>query len=95
MERRKYNPNDKKCNCLCCGLKIRDFYLNCSLPMDMYIDEIDIDDNNDDPEIITEEERYEKFSQRDHKRSFGLNADSLLKEAERSRFYGKKGGVNI
>ena len=46
----------------------------CSFPMDMNVDGVD-----EDPEIRTDEERYKRFGQSDHKRVFGLNADRLLK----------------
>lgn len=48
----------------------------CSFPMDMNVDTV-----NEDPEIRTDEVRYKRFGQNDHKRVFGLNANALLKEA--------------
>ena len=48
----------------------------CSFPMDMNVDTVD-----EDPEIRTDEVRYKRFGQNDHKRVFGLNANALLKEA--------------
>ena len=48
----------------------------CSFPVDMDVDTVD-----ENLDIRTDEERYKRFGQSDHKRVFGMNADCLLKEA--------------
>lgn len=48
----------------------------CSFPMDPKIDLVD-----EDPSIITPDERIKRFGQYDHKRVFGMNADRLLTES--------------
>ena len=48
----------------------------CSFPMDPKIELLD-----EDPIVITPEERMRRFGQNDHKRVFGMKADQFLNEA--------------
>ena len=48
----------------------------CSFPMDLKVNLLD-----EDRTVQTAEERYQRFGQDDHKRVFGMNADSFLAEA--------------
>jgi len=59
----------------------------CSFPMDPTIELID-----EDPTVLTPEERLLRFGQADHKRVFGMKADRFLKEAgfEVERIDGKE-----
>lgn len=50
--------------------------LVCSFPMDSAIDLVD-----EDPSVITAEERYRRFGQSDHLRVFGMRAHVVLEEA--------------
>ena len=36
---------------------------------------------DEDPSVLTEEERFERFGQNDHKRVFGMKADQFIAEA--------------
>ena len=56
-------------------IKYRGLFI-CSFPVDNNVDLVD-----EDPEVKTDEERYQRFGQSDHRRVFGRNAGSLLKEA--------------
>ena len=47
----------------------------CAFPMDPQLDLVDEDSN-----VVSEEERLERFGQNDHKRVFGMNADVFLLE---------------
>lgn len=48
----------------------------CSFPMAPHIDLVD-----EDAEVRTDRERFERFGQFDHKRIFGLNAGRLMENA--------------
>lgn len=48
----------------------------CSFPMDPNVELLE-----EDPSVITEEERILKYGQNDHKRLFGMHADKFLSEA--------------
>ncbi len=48
----------------------------CSFPMEPGIDLVD-----EDPNVITKDERIKRFGQENHLRVFGMNADTFLKEA--------------
>ena len=50
--------------------------LICSFPMDPEVELLD-----EDPSVVTDEERFRRYGQNDHKRAFGMGARVFLEEA--------------
>lgn len=48
----------------------------CSFPMDPNVELVD-----EDPSVVTPQERYRRFGQSDHLRVFGMRAHTLLEDA--------------
>lgn len=50
--------------------------LICSFPMDPTVELLE-----EDPDVLTDKERLQRFGQTDHKRVFGMKSDQFLREA--------------